>query len=104
MKQLAKRIAKLYKELKNITSELHLTVVSTGFIKKALHHEVTPKLAQVKGNFMNVKSENCIHLSHLNNHVRCNKLLIKKHCLLNKLIQKCGALLITAVLRYISTL
>ena len=88
LKQLPKSIAELYRELKNITSKLHQIVVSIGFIKKALHHGVTRKFAQVKRNFVNVndryKSEKGFLLSHLNDHVRCNNLLIKKH-LLNKL-------------------
>ena len=77
IKRLPKRIAELYKELKNITSKLHRTAGSIGFIKKALHHEVTPKFTQVKGNFINVndryKSEKCILLSHLDD---SNKLLL----------------------------
>ena len=77
IKRLPKRIAELYKELKNITSKLHRTAGSIGFIKKALHHEVTPKFAQVKGNFINVndryKSEKRILLSHLDD---SNKLLL----------------------------
>ena len=41
----------------------------------------------------------------VNDHVRSNKLLIKKHhYLLNNLKQECGALLITAALRCVSTL
>ena len=83
MKQLPKLITELYKELKNITWKLHQTAGSISFRKKTLHHEVIPKFAQVKGNFTDVsdryKSENCILLSHLNNHVPSNKLLIKKH-------------------------
>ena len=82
VKLLPKRVAELYKELKNITSKLHRTSGSIGFIKKALHNEVTPKFAQVKGNFINIndrfKSEKSILLSHLNDHVRSYKLLISK--------------------------
>ena len=82
VKLLPKRGAELYKELKNITSILHRTSGSIGFIKKALHNEVTPKFAQVKGNFINIndrfKSEKSILLSHLNNHVHSHKLLILK--------------------------
>ena len=96
----------LCKELKNITSKLHWTARSIGFIKKVLCHKVTPKFARVKGNFINVndryKLEKCVLLSHLNDHVCSNKLLIKKHhYLLNKVKQECGSLLITAVLQYI---
>ena len=98
-----------YKEVKNITSKLHQTAQSIGFTKKALHNEVTPKLSQVKGNFINFndryKLEMCILLLHLNDHVGSNKLLIKKHHYsVNKLKQECGRLLITAILQHISTL
>lgn len=48
MKRLPKHIAQLYKELKTISSKLYCTAGSIGFIKKALHHEVTPKFAQKK--------------------------------------------------------
>ena len=50
------------------------------------------------------KSEKRIILSQLHDHVRSNKLLIKKPYLLNKLKQEWGALLITALLRYNPTL
>ena len=43
------------------------------------------------------KSEKRIILSQLHDHVRSNKLLIKKPYLLNKLKQDWGALLITAL-------
>ena len=99
-----KRLPKWYcrtiqRKLKNITSKLHRTAGSIGFLKKALHHEVTAKFAQVKGNFINVddryKSEKCIPLSHLSDHVRSNRLLIKKYYyLLNTLKQERGTLLI----------
>ena len=69
VKLLPKRVAELYKELKNITSKLHRTSGSIGFIKKALHNEVTPKFAQVKGNFINVndrfKSEKRVFFNHI---------------------------------------
>ena len=109
VKLLPKRVAELYKELKNITSKLHRTSGSIGFIKKALHNEVTPKFAQVKGNFINIndrfKSEKRILLSHLNDHVRSYKLLISKHhYIMIKLKDKCGTLLTSAVLRHISTI
>ena len=83
--------------------------MSIGFIKKALHNEVTPKFAQVKGKFINIndrfKSEKSIFLSHLNNHVRSHKLLIlKHHYFLIKLKDECGTVKIAAVLRHISTI
>ena len=95
--------------MKNITSKLHPTSRSIGFIKQALHNEVTPKFAQVKGNFINIndtfKSGKSILLSHLNDHVHSYKLLISKHhYIMIKLKDKCGTLLISAVLRHISTI
>ena len=95
--------------MKNITSKLHPTSRSIGFIKQALHNEVTPKFAQVKGNFINIndrfKSEKSILLSHLNDHVCSYKLLISKHhYTMIALKDKCGTLLISAVLRHISTI
>ena len=46
---------------------------SIGFIKKALYHKITPKSAQVQGNFINknnkYKAEKGILLSHLNDYV-----------------------------------
>ena len=53
VKLLAKLVAKLYKEIKNITLKLHRTSRSIGFIKKALHNEVTPKFAEGKYDFIN---------------------------------------------------
>ena len=53
VKLLPKLVAKLYKEIKNITSKLHRTSRSIGFIKKALHNEVTPKVAEIKDDFVN---------------------------------------------------
>ena len=95
--------------MKNITSKLHCTLGTIGFIKLALHNEITPKFAQVKGNFINIndrfKSEKSILLSHLNDHVRSYKLLTSKHYyIMIKLKDKCGTLLISAVLRHISTI
>ena len=69
------------------------------FFKESVTSEVTAKFSEVKGNFINVndryKSEKCIPLSHLNDNVRSNRLLIKKyHYLLNTLKQERGTLLI----------
>ena len=94
--------------MKNITSKLHRTSGSIGFIKKALHNNGTPKHAQVKGNFNingKFKLGKSILLSYLNDHVFSYKLLISRHhYLLIKLKDGCGTLLIAAVLRHISTI
>ena len=43
----------VYIKLKSITSKLHNTSASIGFIKKALFVDVIPKFAIVKGQFIN---------------------------------------------------
>ena len=77
---LPRRIAVVYKDLRNVMSKLHRSVGSTGFIKKALFNEVTPKFAQVRGNFINkndkYKPERIILLSHLNYNVIGLKALV----------------------------
>ena len=53
VKLLAKLLAKLYKEIRNMTLKLHRASRSIGFIKKALHNEVTPKFVKGKDDFIN---------------------------------------------------
>ena len=47
------RIAVIYKDLRYVMSKLHRSAASIGFTKKALFNEITPKFAQVRGNFIN---------------------------------------------------
>ena len=79
----AKTYCRIIQRTKKYNTKLYHTTGNVGFIKKKIHHEVTPKFAHVKGNFINIndryKSKKCILLSHLNNHVHSHKLLIKKH-------------------------
>ena len=69
------RITDIYNKLHSITSKLHKTASSIGFIKKALHNNVIPKLAQIKEQLVNryvhIQAEQKLMLSHLNRHV-CN--------------------------------
>ena len=59
IKYLPRRIALKKKDLSNVTLRIQKkkkkkkTAGSIGFIKKALCHEITPKFAQVQGNFIN---------------------------------------------------
>ena len=58
IKYLLKRIAVKKKDFSNVTSRIQKkkkkkTAGSISFIKKALCHEITPKFAQVQGNFIN---------------------------------------------------
>ena len=66
-------IADIKKDLTNVKSKIYKIAGSIGFIKKALHHEVTQKFAPFYGNFINksdkTKSERGILLSHSNDHV-----------------------------------
>ena len=60
-----------------------MVLLRKPYITRLHQNEVTPKFAQVKGNFINIndrfKSEKSILLSHLNDHVRSYKLLISKY-------------------------
>ena len=105
-KKLPKRIAVIHKDLRNVTSKLHRTAGSTGFIKKPLFHEVIPKFARVNGNFINknqqYKSERNVLCSHLNEHVHTLKSLVSKHYVLkDKLKQVTGQLLYISIINYI---
>ena len=105
-KKLPKRIAVIYKDLGNVTSKLHRTAGSIGFIKKALYHEVIPKFARVNGNFINkneqYKSERSVLCSHLNEHGHTLKSLVSKHYVLkDKLKQVTGKLLYISIINYI---
>ena len=109
IKYLPKRIAVKKKDLSNVTSKIHKTTGSIGFIKKALYHEITPKFAQVQGNFINknskYKAEKSILLSHLNDHVRSLKSLCKKHySLCTELKQLTGKFLYLVIINHINTL
>ena len=56
IKYLLKRIAVKKKDFSNVTTRIQKkkkTAGSISFIKKALCHEITPKFAQVQGNFIN---------------------------------------------------
>lgn len=106
-KKLPKRIAVIYKDLRNVTSKLHRTAGSIGFIRKALYHEVIPKFARVNGNFINkneqYKSERSVLCSHLNEHVHTLKSLVSKHYVLkDKLKQVTGQLLYRSVSHYLT--
>ena len=50
-------IADIYNKFIKVTSKLHKTSSSIGFIKKALHHNVTPTFAEIRGQFVNNKDQ-----------------------------------------------
>ena len=85
IKYLPKHIALKKKDLSNVASRIQKKkpAGSIGFIKKALCHEITPKYAQVQGNFINrknkYKAEKVYFLSYLNDHVCSLKRFCKKH-------------------------
>ena len=109
IKYLPKRIAIKEKDLSNVTSKIHKTAGSVGFIKKALCHKITPKFTQVQCNFISknnkYKAEKSILLSHLNDDVCSLKSLCKKHySLCTELKQLTGRFLYLVVINYINTL
>ena len=80
-------------KLYNTTSKLHKSASSVGLIKKALHHKVTPKFAQINGQFINkqdqIDAEQKLMLSHLNRHVlTLNELIHKPSQLNNNLLEQ----------------
>ena len=82
---------------------------SIGFIKKALYHKITPKSAQVQGNFINknnkYKAEKGILLSHLNDYVWSFKSFCKKkYSLCTELKQLNGNFLYLVIINHINTL
>ena len=106
---LPKRIAVIYKDLRNVLSKLHRSAGSIGFIKKALFNEVTPNFAQDRGNFISkidkCKSERSIFLSHLNDHVIQLKILgSTQHQLIDKLRHLTGRLLYRLIVNYINAI
>ena len=108
-------IAITLKELKSTTSKLQKTISNIGFIEYALYHQLTPKFANVKGQFLHAvdkwKAEKSILLSHLKIHKKSVKnLSICYDELLEKLKSKMGKLLsnfivvhLNNVLRYTNT-
>ena len=85
-KFIPRRVAAKYKTLVITTSKLQKRTSSIGFIKKAVHNEVTPKFATVKGQFLNTndkwKCEKQILISHLQDHVITVKELVRKYNIL----------------------
>ena len=82
IKYLPRRITAKKKDLRNVTSKIHKTVGSIGFIKKALYHEIKPKSAYVQSDFINKNNKNegekSILSSHFNDYVCSLKKLCKK--------------------------
>ena len=75
MNILPSRVIDTYIKLKSVTSKLQNMSESIAFIKKALHVDVIPKFAIVKGQFINEKnsltaSRRKLIKSHLTKHVQ----------------------------------
>ena len=83
MKLLSRRIDKHYIRYKSVTSKIQRTTSSIAFIQKVLYYEVTPTVAEVKGQFINLKDEhsagkNVLH-SYLKDHWFRLRKLLEKH-------------------------
>ena len=108
-------IAITVKELKSTTSKLQKTASSIGFIGHAIYHWITPKFANVKGQFLRTgdkwKAKKSVLVSHLKTHKKSvDNLSIHYDELRNKLKSNIGELLsnfivvhLNNVLRYINT-
>ena len=66
---LSTRVTEKYYAIKILTSKLQRTAANIGFINKVIYNQVIPKLAEVKGEFLNNNdkhdSEIIILLCHL---------------------------------------
>ena len=80
---LPKRTTEYYNKLYWLTIKLHNTAASIGFIKKALCTHITPKFAQIKGQFVNDEEKHQVErrlmLSHISKHAKCLKEMTKEH-------------------------
>ena len=91
-------IAITVKELKSTTSKLQKTASSIGFIGHAIYHWITPKFANVKGQFLRTgdkwKAKKSVLVSHLKTHKKSvDNLSIHYDELRNKLKSNIGELL-----------
>ena len=79
-------IANIYNKFIKVTSKLRKKSSSTGFIKKALHHNVTLTFAKIRGQFVNNKdqldAERKLIISHLIKHyLKLKEIMIKPRTL-----------------------
>ena len=98
----------IYNKCIKVTSKLHKTSSSFGFIKKALHHNVTPTFAKIRGQFVNNKdeldAERKLMISHLNQHDLKLKEITNKHRALDQeLVKKVGSIRYKILLKHMSS-
>ena len=89
-------------------SKLHRSTGSIGFINKVLFNEVKPKLAQVRGNFINnndkYKSKRILLLLLLKDHdVRLKTIVITQYQLIDKLKHLTGRFLYSLIVNHVDT-
>ena len=87
---------------------LHKTSSSIGFIKKVLHHNVTPTFAKIRGQFLNNKdqldAERKLMISHLTQHDLKLKEITNKHRTLGQeLVKKVGIIRYKILLKHVSS-
>ena len=109
---LPRRTTVIYKDLQNVNDTSICRICTDwiyNWIYKALFNEVTPKFAQVRGNFINKndkqKSEWSIFLSDLNDHfIRLKTLVSTQHQLIDKLKPLTGKFLYSLIVNHINTI
>ena len=90
------------------TSKLQKTSSSIDFIKKALHHNVTPTFAQVRGQFVNNKdqldAERKLMISYLIQYDLKLKEITNKHRTLGQeLVKNVGSICYKILLKHMSS-
>ena len=109
---LPRRTTVIYKDIQNVNDTSICRIYTDwiyNWIYKALFNEVTPKFAQVRGNFINKndkqKSEWSIFLSDLNDHfIRLKTLVSTQHQLIDKLKPLTGKFLYSLIVNHINTI
>ena len=85
------RVATYYNKLKKTISKLHKSSSSVAFIKKALHNNITPTFAKIKGQFLNTNTksnaEKDLMRGHINKHYNDIRLLRLDYCELKEQLQ-----------------
>ena len=72
-KHLPTLVSEKYYTIKKLTSKLQQAATNTGFINKAIHNQVIPKFAEVKGQFLKNNDKHDSKMKILHSHLLENK-------------------------------
>ena len=81
------RVATYYNKLNKTISKLHKSSSSVAFIKKALHNNITPTFAKIKGQFLNTNTKSNAEKDLMRGHYNDIRLLRLDYCELKEKLQ-----------------